>query len=150
MRTLVLGYGNPGRGDDGLGPALVAGLEGRTGAAVTLQTAMQLQPEHVLDLEAHDRCLLVDAGLETPAPFRFEPLRPRRDASAFSHALSPWALLHVYRTTLRRPPPPAFLLTIAGSRFGLGETLSVPARRHLDRAMAFVITWLADARAVAG
>ena len=26
MRTLVLGYGNPGRQDDGLGPAVAAGI----------------------------------------------------------------------------------------------------------------------------
>lgn len=150
MKTLVLGYGNPGRGDDGLGPALVAQLEDRSDKNLTLLTAMQLQPEHIFDLDVHNRALVVDAGLNTPAPFHFERLQPRCDASAFSHALSPWALMAIYRDNLRRPPPPAFLLTIRGERFGLGDDLSPQAQNHLRQAQDFVNNWVADARAVAG
>ncbi|BCX89650.1 hypothetical protein MIN45_P2023 [Methylomarinovum tepidoasis] len=149
MRTLILGYGNPGRGDDGLGPALVERLEFH-GVAAVLETAMQLQPEHIFDLAACGRALLVDTGTGTPAPFTFEPLVPRRDASFTTHALSPWMLLALYEETLRRPPPPAFLLTIRGERFGLGEALSPAAVAHLGQAETFVHRWLADARAVPG
>ena len=40
MRLLVYGYGNPGRLDDGLGPALVAELAARrAGERATLATA---------------------------------------------------------------------------------------------------------------
>ncbi len=145
MKTLILGYGNPGRGDDGLGPELVARLEKHAAAGVTLLAALQLQPEHVFDLADHDRVLLVDAGLATPAPFIWERLQPARDAGVFTHALGPSALLALYREVLGRTPPATWLVTIRGERFGLGEPLSAPARRHLAQALAAVTAWLADA-----
>ncbi len=147
---LVLGFGNPGRGDDGLGPLLVEQLEERVDADVTLLTTMQLQPEHIFDLDHHEQVLLVDAGLNTPAPFAFEPLQPCHDSCAFSHALSPWTLLAVYRDTLKKTSPPAHLLTIRGQNFELGESLSPQAHEHLCQALSFVESWLANARVVAG
>ena len=47
---LVFGYGNPSRGDDALGPALVDWLrrQRRGGAEVELLTDFQLQIEHAL------------------------------------------------------------------------------------------------------
>ncbi len=150
MKTLILGYGNPGRGDDGLGPELVARLEKHPVTAVTLLAALQLQPEHVFDLADHDRVLLVDAGLTTPAPFTWDRLHPARDPGVFTHALGPRALLAIYREALRREPPVTWLVTIRGERFGLGESLSEAARRHLARALESVTAWLADARTVPG
>ncbi len=142
-RILVLGYGNPGRGDDGLGPALVEGLRQRWGQ-LTCLTAMQLQPEHVLDLDRHDLALLVDAGWQTPAPFAFAPVAARQDASFTTHVLSPQRLLAIYRYALGKPPPPVFLLTLRGEGFGLGEGLSPTAQRHLESALTFVAELLAS------
>lgn len=144
MKFLLLGYGNPGRGDDGLGPWLVERLEqqwqemkqGRQ--LITFLTAMQLQPEHVFDLEVHDRILLIDAGMGTPDPFVFEQLHPRRDDSFSSHSLSPQTLLAIYLDTLRRQPPPAFLLTVRGENFSLGVPLTPEVLERIDRARDFV------------
>ncbi|WP_022948171.1 homospermidine synthase [Methylohalobius crimeensis] len=189
VKVLVLGYGNPGRGDDGLGPALVERLESRfesegrgtlvkglrgkdaamkrprTGSQrpltrvprpsldadsmVTWLTAMQLQPEHILDMEQHDLTLLADAGWETPAPFTFEAVQPLRDSSFTTHALSPQTLLAIYRDTLGGSLPPTFLLTLRGERFGLGETLSSAAAGHLDAAAGFVAERLSESEASA-
>lgn len=137
MRVLLLGYGNPGRGDDGLGPALVETVAPNF-PQVAAVVAMQLQPEHVLELANCDLALLADAGTDIPSPFTFEHLSPRRDLSAFSHSLSPWALLAVYQETLKAPPPSAFLLTIAGARFDFGEGLSQRAQQNLEAALVFV------------
>lgn len=142
MNVLFLGYGNPGRGDDGLGPALVEAVEQRF-PEVTCLTAMQLRPEHVLDLAAHDLACIADAGMATSPPFTFARLRPRRDASITTHSLSPWELLAIYRDVLETCPPPTFLLTLAGERFDLGEELSYAARRHLEAALVFAAALLA-------
>lgn len=143
MRLLLLGYGNPGRGDDGLGPALVEAVAGKM-PNVTAQTAVQLQLEHVLDVAAHDLVLLVDAGVNTPPPFVFERLYPwaregrRLFVSAFSHALTPGMLLSIYQETLNASPPLVFLLTVAGERFDFGEGLSVKAQQNLSAALVLV------------
>ncbi|MBN2702488.1 MAG: hypothetical protein JXR29_13665, partial [Methylothermaceae bacterium] len=98
----------------------------------------------ILDMEQHELILLADAGWETPAPFTFERVQPLRDSSFTTHALSPQTLLSIYRDTLGGSPPPTFLLTLRGERFGLGETLSSAAAGHLDAATGFVAERLSE------
>lgn len=142
---LVFGWGNPGRGDDALGPLFVERLRAMVGtsAGIDWLTDMQLQPEHVLDLSGRARVLLVDASADADAPFAVARVEPRRDASVTSHAMSPQALLDTCHR-LQLEPPPCTLLAIRGERFGLGESLSAPAARHLDAALAWGLRWLAQ------
>jgi len=146
-RILVLGYGNPSRGDDALGPALLDRLERiqtqRPGwEALETLTDFQLQIEHSLDLDHREQVLFVDASLSGAAPFEFVRLQARRDDSYTSHAMSPSALLSVYREIRKTAPPPAHLLAIRGERFALGEAMSPAASDHLEAAERFVVDWL--------
>jgi hypothetical protein len=81
--------------------------------------------------------LFVDAHAGCPPPFRFERITPRRDGSYTTHAVSPQALLEVYRHLNRGKPPPAYLLSIRGERFGLGDALSREAESNLESALHF-------------
>ena len=58
-RSLVIGIGNPLRGDDGIGWRLAARLPARPGLAVRCR--QQLTPELAADLAVVDRLLLLDA-----------------------------------------------------------------------------------------
>ena len=144
--VLVFTWGNPSRGDDALGPALHDRLLEEQSAgrlpAVDLLTDFQLQIEHALDLRGRERILFVDASVDVPAPFDFRPLQAERDASFTTHAMSPGAILSVFAQVELRSPPPAFLLSIRGYEFGLGQPLSAAARRHLDEACEFVVQLL--------
>lgn len=142
-QTLIFAWGNPSRGDDALGPELLARLGERAG--VELLTDFQLQPEHVTDLEGRELVLFVDAGVSCAGPFSFNRVGPARDESFTSHAMSPAALLAAYRDVYHAPPPPCFLLAIRGERFELGEGLSDAARSHLEAALGLVERLLADA-----
>lgn len=146
--TLVIGYGNPSRGDDGLGPAAAAEIERRIAlhpewGAVEVLTDFQLQIEYVTDLEGRERVLFIDAAASGEEPCSICPLEPRDDCSVSTHALSPASLLSVYRHFHRAAAPPAYLLGIRGYEFALGMPLSVGAQRNLDAAMALVEHWLA-------
>ncbi|EME70100.1 NiFe hydrogenase [Paramagnetospirillum caucaseum] len=147
--TLIFGWGNPSRGDDALGPALLDAVEALRDAhpewgPVELLTDFQLQVEHALDLEGRDRVLFVDASAAPDdAPFRAAPILPAKDASFTSHALSPQGVMHVFTEIKRMPPPPCTLLAIAGEAFELGEPLSAAAQAHLDAALAWTKAWLA-------
>ncbi len=148
MSVLIFGYGNPSRGDDALGPLLLERLEAVLPAhpewgEVALLTDFQLQPEHALDLEGRERVLLVDASVSCPAPFAFSQPAPAPQAGYTTHAMSPGALLAAFRQVTGRAPPPAYLLTIRGVAFELGEPLSPPARAHFEAALAFLPRWLA-------
>ena len=143
MSTLLFAWGNPSRGDDALGPALLE----RIAAAqpghpewgeVDLLTDFQLQPEHALDLEGRDRVLFVDASVSCVPPYAFDRLQPARDVGYTTHAMKPEALLAVFLQVTGRAPPPAWLLTIRGQAFELGEPLSAEAAEHLASATGFV------------
>lgn len=143
-RVLVFGYGNPSRGDDGLGPALLERLEG-----CDCLTDFQLQVEHALDLKDRDLVLFVDASVACPAPFRLSRLRPARDTSYTTHAVSPAAVLEVYRQLHGQEPPPCYLLSIRGDRFELGEDLSPAAIARLAAAQDLVARLLSEPSAEA-
>ena len=114
---LVFTWGNPSRGDDALGPAMYDLLQHANLHGVDLLTDFQLQIEHATDLEGRKRVLFVDASLSAGAPFELVRLQPEQDASYTTHAMSPQALLSVYRQVYDCAPPPAWLLSIRGYEF---------------------------------
>ncbi|HYA71907.1 MAG TPA: hydrogenase maturation protease [Roseiarcus sp.] len=138
MRLVVFGWGNEARGDDGLGPLLLARIAEAGWPEVTTVEDFQLQIEHALDLDGADCALFLDAGKGTPAPFSFQRIEPRRDVTHTTHALSPEAVLDVYAQIKGRTPPPAFALCLRGERFELGEGLSGEGAERLEAAWGFV------------
>jgi hydrogenase maturation protease len=142
--VLVFGWGNPSRGDDALGPLAVERLRERAQAAneVDFLDDYQLMVEHALDLAGRERVLLVDASASGGAPFEISAPRAAADAALTTHALSPQALLRVYRDVHGAEPPPCTLLAIRGERFGLGEPLSPAAEAHLESALRWAESWL--------
>jgi len=138
-RLVVFGYGNPSRGDDAIGPLLVERLTALQAArpdwpAVELLTDFQLQVEHAVDLQGRELALFIDAHMACAAPFVFSRLEAARDVSYTTHAMTPAALLYAYAQVYRQPPPPAFLLSVRGEHFELGDPLSPAAETHLDAA----------------
>src|SRR5689334_18135965 len=138
---LVLGVGNPSRGDDALGPLflerLAQALEPEVAnGAVELLGDYQLQIEHALDIAGRARVVFVDASVSAAPPFEYRRIEPRPDRSHSTHALSPEAVLDAQRR-LGGECPDAWVLAIRGERFGLGEPLSERASAHLEAALAF-------------
>jgi len=66
-----------------------------------------------------------------------------RDFGYTTHAMKPEALLAVFRQVTGREPPAAWLLTIRGFAFELGEPISDGALAHLEAAAAFLESFLA-------
>ncbi len=144
--VLVLGWGNPSRGDDALGPMLVERLRAdlAPGEGVELLDDYQLQVEHALDLEGRQRVLFVDTSMLCEAPFGVTRLRALRDASISTHAMSPQAVMQVFADVLGREPPPCTLLAIRGASFELGDPPRPAALSHLQAAVQWAQAWLAD------
>ena len=145
---LVFGWGNPSRGDDALGPMLIEQLGLLLGATplggVELLTDFQLQVEHALDLMDRQRVLFVDASLRCAPPFEVTALTAARDMSFSTHAMSPQAVMQVFRDLHGIEPPPCTLLAIRGERFELGDPPSAAARSNLALAVAWCRCWLAS------
>jgi hydrogenase maturation protease len=141
---LVFGWGNRSRGDDALGPLCVERLRAVCAGRddVEFLDDYQLMVEHALDLGERERVLLIDASLGCAPPFETLALRPAADGSLSSHALSPQALLQVYRELHDEDPPPCTLLALRGLRFELGEPPSAQALLHLEAALQWAQRWL--------
>jgi hydrogenase maturation protease len=141
--VLILAWGNPSRGDDALGPRLIERLQDVITAPVfELLTDFQLQIEHALGLVDRRLVVFADAAATGLEPFRFGPVLPDPLAPVTTHALSPGALLEVYRRVVADPGPACHLLGIRGYRFDLGGDLSGAASVNLDAAATFLQRWL--------
>ena len=134
---LVYGYGNPGRGDDGLGPALVAALEPLAAAGLTCESDYQLAIEDAATLAAYDVVVFVDADMSGPAPFWFDRVEPSRELSFSSHSATPGQVVGLAREMFGAQVK-AYVLGIRGYRFGeLGDSLSEQASANLALALTF-------------
>ena len=142
-KTLVLGWGNPARGDDGLGPALVERISRANLPGVEARAGYQLRVEDAMVIGGYQRVVFVDASREAAAPFEYRPLNAADALALDSHGVSPAALVRLART-LFGAKTRAELLAVRGYRFEpFAEHLSRAARANLDRACAFVIANLA-------
>ncbi len=143
--TLILAWGNPGRIDDGLGPALADRLSGERLPDLVVESDYQLQIEHAEVLSRFRRVLFVDADRVGPGPFRVERGLPDPKGVGFStHSVSPGVVLALAQEIFDAEPE-AWVVGIRGYEFDeFGEWLSTPAQRNLDRAVSYLREWLVD------
>lgn len=142
---LIFAWGNPSRGDDALGPLFVDRLLALFPHDPGLEclTDFQLQVEHALDLQDRRGVLFVDASLDAEPPFTLERIEPREDRSLSTHALSPQAVLQVYRELQDSEPPPSWQLAIRAHGLELGSPLSPEAEANLEAAVEWFREWRA-------
>jgi hydrogenase maturation protease len=137
-KVLVLGYGNPGRLDDGLGPALAEAIGAMALPGVTVDADYQLAVEDAAQVAAHDYVVFADASVSGPEPFSFKPVQPVPELSFSSHSLQPEAVLAMAKD-LFDARTHGFALAIRGHEFDdFGERLSDRASQNLAAALAFL------------
>lgn len=132
---LFLGWGNPSRGDDAIGPLLCDRLSVAFGEApgCEVQQDFQLQVEDAMDLEGRRIVVFIDASVSAPAPFEFRAIGPRSDGSVTTHAMTPEAVLATASEVFGTRPA-AYVLGVRGEVFELGAPLSRAGAAHLETA----------------
>ncbi len=142
--TLVLAWGNPGRRDDGLGPALAAALVAAELPNVRVEAGYQLEVEDAAELAGPARVVFVDADRTGPEPFSLRRLEPDGGGFGFtSHSVPPARLLALGRD-LFGGRPEAWLLGIRGYEFDeFDEGLSPGATANLAAATSHLRAALA-------
>ncbi|NNF23466.1 MAG: hydrogenase maturation protease [Rhodobacteraceae bacterium] len=138
----LIGYGNPGRCDDGLGQAFAMRIAARNLPGIEVTADYQLSVDHALLIAEAQQVVFVDALMHADAPFGFAGVQPAPSHDLSSHSLSPAAVLAL-AATLFDAAPQAFVLGIGGGEFGeVKEGLSPVAEDNLCRAEAFFLDWL--------
>ncbi len=144
LRVLLVGFGNPGRLDDGLGPALAAEIEKLALTGVTVDADYQLSVEDAAAVAEHDVVVFADAAETGPAPCFFERIQPRTALSFSSHSVRPEAVLGLAEDLFERRVP-GYLLGIRGYEFNeYGQRLSPRAEQNLRAAVTLLTAVLRE------
>jgi hydrogenase maturation protease len=136
-RILILGYGNPGRQDDGLGPAVIAEIESMRLPNVTAFDNYQLNIEDAVDVAAHDIVWFVDAARIGASPYSVRVVSPSPTVEFTSHIVRPETILSIARQCYGGAPQ-AFLLAIRGYEFEFIEALTPGAKDNLQAALGML------------
>jgi len=145
----IVGYGNPQRRDDGIGPYAAARLRDLLSgmAAVHVRPYHQLDPVLIEDLKEVGGVWFIDATVASlAAGWQRSPLQPRIDEWPYlAHDLQPSLLLGLIRAFYGRCPE-AWMVSVQGEDFGFGEGLSDGARKRADAAVIAIAGFIRSSR----
>ena len=156
-QILVIGYGNPLRGDDGFGGLAAGYVEERHIPGLEVIVSHQLNPELAEPLHNSSYAIFLDAVASTPtcatkAPvggpggdeagtLRATPVEPCDLSSSGMHHFEPGSLLALSQAIYGQAPP-ATLIAATARSFRHGAKISAEVRRAAAKA-AEVIALLA-------
>jgi len=159
MKTLILGYGNPDRQDDGVAWTIIQSLAARLSltipsldepvvadgkADLTLAVALQLLPEMAELVAAHERVCFVDAHTgRVPQDLSVEKLDAQFQSSPFTHHLTPQTCLSLAQSLYSKTPG-GLLVSVRGYEFGFSNDLSPRTRELADQAVEHISYWLEE------
>lgn len=139
-KALIIGYGNPLRGDDGIGQAAAQALTDAPAINCAHVIAChQLMPELAECIATADLVIFVDAAADIqPGSVVVRKIQGTSAlSSGLAHTADPVALLDLARRLYGRSSA-AFLVTVGISSFALGEGLSEVVAAALPEAVATV------------
>jgi hydrogenase maturation protease len=138
QRTLVIGYGNPDRQDDGVAshvldrlsqifeqPAQVSAEDlVRSDEAVDLLIQLQLTPEMVEAFVNYDQVIFVDAHTGEDQPdIEIKEVRSNYQTSPLTHHMTPETCMALLKGLYQKDPR-GILVSIRGYEFGFTRSLS--------------------------
>jgi hydrogenase maturation protease len=138
MTLLIIGYGNPLRGDDAFGYRAAEELQALfiDHREVVVLPVHQLTPELAADIARAGKVIFIDAAAEgEPGKLASRPVLPAAaNAAPFTHNATPEGLLGM-ALALYRNAPPAVLYSVRGESFECGAALTPPVERALAEAV---------------
>jgi hydrogenase maturation protease len=137
-KVLLIGYGNPAREDDGLGPAAAQAIEKLNIDGVSVDSNYQLTVEDAASAARHDVVVFVDAAVRGENPVMFYELEPKRSESFTSHSVAPETILGLTHD-LFNAETRGFMLGIRGYSFDMfKEEMTTEASKNLEAAIKFI------------
>ena len=135
--ALLVGIGNSGRQDDGLGWAFLDRVQQDASFDGRIEYRYQLQVEDAALISEVQDVIFVDAYRgELPDGFQMAQCEASNEFEFTSHVLPPGAVLALCRDLYGKKPRASVLL-IEGQAWGLSTGMSTSARTHLDRAVRY-------------
>jgi hydrogenase maturation protease len=159
IKTLILGYGNPDRQDDGVAWHILTDIARRAGILVpespdeeltlldaqpALMFALQLIPEMAETLADYQRVCFVDAHTgRVKENVHIEEVKPLFQSSPLTHHLTPESCLAL-AASLYGSTPKAILVSVRGFHFEFEQSLSPETGKLAEQAANLIWKWLED------
>jgi hydrogenase maturation protease len=140
---LLIGYGNPLRCDDGVGPKVAEAVEALRLPGVHTLICQQLSPEHAEPISRARTVIFVDAAVDAPTEVQLRRLEPGQTSQLMAHAADPRTMLALARDVFGHAPE-AWWLTIPAVKLAFGDDLSPLARRGLEKAVQEIKIFVAS------
>lgn len=146
-KILIYGFGNPGRQDDGLGPAFAEMMndwcEKNTSEGISTDSNYQLNIEDALEISEYDIVIFADATTEdSVSDFNFDVLDPSKAEVKYTlHAASPAYILGLCNDLYNKFPK-TYLMRIKGFEWDIKEGLTIEADNNLNMAFKHFINWI--------
>jgi hydrogenase maturation protease len=138
-RVLIIGYGNPLRSDDGFGWHAAHDLSTRLpNRDFEVLARQQLTPDLAETASHFPLVIFIDAAVDlAPGELRCERVTQsqNREASSFSHFLTPVALLAL-TAELYAKVPDAYCISVGGESFAEGELICPAVRASFTPVLA--------------
>jgi len=157
--TLVIGYGNADRQDDGVGWHILKTLAERLGEGVPddpgapievesekfdLMFILQIYPELAEDISHYDRVCFVDAHTsDIPEEIAWVDLTPEYEKSPLTHHMSPKTVLSIAKMIYDHAPE-AILVSVRGFHFEFERELSTKTASLAEEATNRIWDWIND------
>lgn len=137
QKYLMIGIGNSGRQDDGLGWAFLEAIENRISDDFDLEYRYQLQIEDAELITHYKKIIFVDADTAQHGKgFLFSTVTPKSIQTYSSHNLSPETVLALAQSIYKKFPE-CWILGISGESFELEIGLTDVGKKNLNKALQF-------------
>lgn len=159
--TIIIGYGNPDREDDGVAWHILVSLTRRLGRPVPtempegfypegenpdFQFALQLMPEMAETLADYARVCFVDAHTgRVPQEISFGAVIPSMQITPLTHHLTAESLMAMTHSLYPRHEIEAMLASVRGYQFGFANTLSPRTTELAEDVAARIWDWMQSA-----
>jgi len=156
-KTLIIGYGNADRQDDGAGWHILKILAERIGgqipedpgASIEIETdqvdlcfTLQIYPELAETISHYERVCFVDAHTaDISDEISWVELSPQYEKSPLTHHMSPRTVLSISATIYNKIPE-AILVSVRGYNFGFARELSPQTVNIVEKAAERIWTWI--------
>jgi hydrogenase maturation protease len=129
-RILVVGYGNPLCSGAATGPLVADAIAAKRCSHVVTISVTQLVPELATLVASSRAVIFVDASVDDQQTVEVRELVPACPLSCRFHHTGPRELLAITRNCYGHAPL-AWLVSVPGREFHLGDELSPPTRQHV-------------------
>lgn len=157
--TLIIGYGNPDRQDDGVAWHVLVGTADRLGirspktvdegfesfeTEPAFMFVLQLTPEMAEVIAQYNKVCFVDAHTGAiPNDVNVDIIKPDYHTSPFTHHMTAQTLMELAHT-LYHQDLEALIISVRGYEFGFNVGLSKQTQNLANQAIQQIIDWLSS------